>query len=412
MVSLNNGVTEPNIISATRFATVKFCGYFFFLVSLTIPWVSFGFNNWDSQIWPFLAALLFLLSALFLDTQRLSLPRFLLLPLLPGILFLVSAIDSGLFASYRLAANYFCMSILPIAFLNFIQRYGELRKLMVISLTLWVIIAIAQYLGLLVLPNTRTTFDRGVVSLAPEPSFFGIFLFFLTWNFLAGQTRKFTAKNALFCAISLLAILLLAKSSLLLPFFALAFFLMIIHSLVLQRNLIVAVVILFFCITSALVGLFLFAGESSEKIRIVALTRTFLSEGPTSLILSDESGFERMLHIVTPFFGAIQNFLLPGNIETFNEHSKVMGNFMNDWMFGEKKYDKIMSWLGALVYECGIFGLIFYVILIFKMNTGRLSRGFELLLLTMFLLMAIPHAFPLTYLVFAMLIHSKSPGVR
>lgn len=142
-------------------------GSLFCAVAL-MPWVNFSINDLDSQPWPILFGLAFLISC----SPTIKAPRYTLIVfyfILIG--FLVSIANSenfGAFIIIRAAINYFGLLAIFLAFYNYLYRYGFPWRIFASVNLVWLIFAgIEVIIPEIVetISKRRTTLDRGVTSL-------------------------------------------------------------------------------------------------------------------------------------------------------------------------------------------------------------------------------------------------------
>ena len=206
--------------------TVKFFGYIFIIFSL-LPWVNFGLNNYDSQPWFFFSAVFFLLLIL----RKIILPinsLKIFIALSFGIIFtFINTYELNNFILFRALVGYFGILVLYIAFYNYFHRFGIPINLIIFFNFLWIFFAILQiyYPQLPIFSSSRSDLStRGLTSLANEPSFFAIFLFFISWIYF--ECRNLIKKYNLIILLSVnfLVVIFLAKSLLVLLFYTFSLF--------------------------------------------------------------------------------------------------------------------------------------------------------------------------------------------
>ena len=77
------------------------------------------------------------------------------------------------------------------------------------------------------------------------------------------------------------------------------------------------------------------------------------------LIFFDASINDRLLNVVFPYFGFIFNNGLPGGLHSFNDTTIILVDYFNGYFWSGLGSNKILSFIGAIIYELGILGLIF-----------------------------------------------------
>ena len=243
----------------------------------------------------------------------------------------------------------------------------------------------------------RTTENRGVIALAAEPSFYAIqCLMLLMLNELWRSTPKHGIGRHLNLSnltslILIFQILFLAQSFfgviLLLVFVAVY---MLLKYPVFSFSIAVAVALLFVAPSSA----DLKALKTSER-RVLSLTAKVLDD-PLKLIMSDQSAGERLTDIVLSLKSVFaETIISPGSNTT------VWRDFVRQNL-GAVSYlkfaasgSRIMSGIGAGVFELGSIGLLFWAcVLIPLIRRDRISQ-ITALTLSVVLLAAIPLSLPL-----------------
>ena len=370
-----------------------------------IPWYSFGLLSSDSMPWPFIGYLLFLFSL----NHHIKLPKnfiVMFLILLVGIyasLFISSNIlDENIFRSLY---NYFGVVIFYIGFYNYLLKYGFPNNIFILCNILWLSFGLVELFFpeiASIFSKTRTDEHRGVTSLAPEPTFFGMYLFFSSWLMILGQKHSPSRLVAPLILINLASIFFLAQSSMiilyllisLIVFFIYAYFRLVWRKQFLKRTFYIALIIL---IVTTIIN------QTEESTRFLSLYSQLQNELNLKLIFYvDGSLNSRLEHIVYSLHGSINNFLIPAGFDTFIKLGDVFDSVYGYYFYNSPPSNKIMSWHGDWLYQLGFFGLIFVSYLFFISSDGSRMRRFELLLLAILLLSAVPLAFPLISMILAM----------
>lgn len=317
------------------------------LFSFCVPGFTFGVANLDSIPWHLPVVTLLGLSVfrsfdvfLFLVT---------LIALMVIIFFSIDQAQFGLIA--RQLLNYVAV-ILGGAYL-WISKPSSLQIMTVMHLALVFngTIAVLQKVSpvFYVFSNARFGGGRGVIGAFPEPTSYGIFCAFavllavamLRWSGDEETSKK--ARQVL--VLSLASIVLLNQSTtaiLVLLFFGLISML---------RS---ARVLAVMAIAIALGFIFF---DSYEHTRFGGVIKVVSSGGLTKLLMIDGSANERLSSIVGPYFGVLSNYFVPSDpfsyAETVADLKQASGGFF--WYGGS---DKIMNYVGTIVYELSLFGLI------------------------------------------------------
>lgn len=216
---------------------------------------------------------------------------------------------------------------------------------------IWCGVALIQILGdreflSFLLPRVSTTAGRGVVSLAPEPTFYGIIILF--FGFFLFVEKKL---SWFWTLVILGQILILARSSMV------ALFLLILGSVYLFFSLSLRLLVW----TTLLLGsgiwiLFTFYEQELTGSRLYMLFQLAL-KSPILIVTQDESGNDRFLHIFFSVLGFFDNYGLPHGFSRFVQYmSEKMGEY-HALVLNLTKGDRIMSGYGAALFEMGFIGL-------------------------------------------------------
>lgn len=199
--------------------------------------------------------------------------------------------------------------------------------------------------------NVRTSMDRGVTGFAVEPSFLGFQSIFL---FLILVVTKGNWVARLLCVVELV---IFSQSVLAIISAGLLFVVYMIQ----QRK--VMYVILCFVVVALSIQLTGFVSFGDSRL-FNMFSLIFLDSG--NILNADGSTSERFSHLYLSFFSGFENLFLPRG---FSQFSGVLASETRFWV-GEPT-DKIMSGLGAPVFELGWFAFPFFFLLWHLRNTGR-----------------------------------------
>lgn len=340
--------------------------------------------------------MLFLGSTIF-DLRLPKLYGVLLIALGLGVLFAVYAsIDPYSPASARAAFGYAQLAICLLAFYNFLIRYGfPIRTLCLVNL-IWLAVGLIEIvdptLSQLISAH-RTTADRGMTSMAPEPTYFAVYLFFSSWLLLAAYRYRPSRNALLLCIANGLAILLLARSSMgvlfvglgLAAYFGARMASAIAHRRANPRRIAMGMALLIGGLGALSLVDILASGQRVDRILDMLANRSL-----TDIILADASINERVEAVVLSIHGFFRNGMLPGGFDTFIYTRLELLPEWGDLFWYSAGTNKIMSWIGGTLYELGFFGAIALLVL-FGASKAAL---WEKALLFAVLLSAIPVAFP------------------
>lgn len=377
----------------------KLLSYPVIFFSLT-PWASWGTNTLDSQPWPAIFSFLYFCTI----GMSTSFPKKLVLFSIYYIFIVVVATFFGLndqiFLIFRAYAGYWGMLLVFVAFFDILRRYGFPRDLFILINLIWIIVGLVEvWFPELVVSFSpqRTTSDRGVTSLAPEPTFFAVYLIFNSWILLLSSNYRLTKSIAAMLLLNLLSIVVLAKSAMGVLFVFVGIFIYASYMVFNNKfNLkTIAIFLLIFVCSMELARVFL------EDSRIISILNMISDRSILDIIRVDASINARIEHVVLPVHAMVDNIFLPHGYVGFNEvRNSIVGYYNGFFWYGGG--DKIMSWVGAYIFDMGIFGvtLIFgFLGLIIRVHNMR--RYFEILLLFLYLLAAIPIGFSLVPLLVA-----------
>jgi len=402
-------------ISKIRNNIIKTVATFFFIFSL-IPWVNFGLNDLDSQPWSFIFAIFFLACL-----KKVTLPAYsskIFIITIIGLCFTFIRTNSiDIFNLLRTTISYLSLPILYISFYNYFIRYNFPLKLFVILNFLWIGFGFLQLFFPKIINfivNSRNLDEiRGVSSLAPEPTFFAIYLFFSSWILIEVKNLVISNNIKMLLFINFLTVTFLAKSSMVFLFyiivtslFIILYFFYFFIDLKFSKKSMLSFIIYFIML---FIALKLFKNLLQDS-RLIFLINQIVNS-PLSIleiIKTDASINSRIESIYFSIIGSFKNYLLPGGIDTIVEmRSKILDSTENSIFFNRYESNKIMSWIGSTIYEMGIFGII--IIIFFFKVIYRNFRGslFYCATLFLFLLTAIPVAFPLIPMIFSLLVYNK-----
>lgn len=372
---------------------------FVFVVSCGLSWVSFRLNDFDSQIWPLIFAIP-LLFVFFLKGVKRILVLFLIYvsfsPVLVGVLFVIFKGHSLDLPFWRALLSYFSFAIVFTTYgacVYKIPRDDRVTALVFVNV-IWLIAGLIQIVygayALESLVAVRTSPDRGVTGLSPEPTYYGVFLFCISWLILYERDYQVSRFLSLLLLSNVMFIFLVAKSSMVALFVLWA--LIVFAVLAFQRS------VVFIVPVAALV---LFAIQLSgflEGTRLALLSASAFD--PLSIVKTDASVNLRVGSAVAPFFGFLERGGFPGGFwdfdQLYDKMKAVSGGFF--W-YGTPV--KIMSFIGAPLYELGFLFLPFLFVLFYTFADGTRRGVAEAAVIFPLLISAIPLAFPVLTMLLA-----------
>lgn len=265
-------------------------------------------------------------------------------------LVLISAGKNGdIFLAARKAANYISLFVISLTGFNiFVQQDGINEAVVKRMIILWTVAGIAELiypqLMQIVTPGARTTISRGVTGLAMEPSFYGYMAFFFLIFALDFKTERIK-----YSALTLLQIILLAKS----PVAVLYVLLLLASYILLEMNLMKKFLLISAIILS--ITIFLQLAKNSERLMQYRIVYIFVRFSENIDTFSSMEKIYKMDISVADRINAV---------------TWSLGDFFSDMGFPHGFiYDgRIISGYGATLYELGILGLLMLYIITRRFN--------------------------------------------
>lgn len=388
--------TNPNVW--LKHAFVFFC---FFPFLKVVP-----FLKTDVQPYTLLCSLVLLL---------IWIPRYinigLLLPLFVAtVAFAIISFNGLTVAGLRNSFGYFSFLTVSYASYKYLITQQKLPyRFITIAVYVWMAIAIIHHIFpdflTFLLPRSRTGYGRGVTSLAPEPTHYGIacLFFMLIIDMCQHPKRKLLNRLLIF------QIIFLARSSTVILFLIILFGLRTIVKLNGKRLLI--------SIATVVIGIIVLMSMDlrSYNIRVFKIIDLVIERGFLKTIAIDASISDRVAHIYFSLKGFLDNYFLPHGYGAWGKYldGQLAGYgrvFRLEWI---TRGDKILSTYGAAFYELGIFGLLLPVsitiILYRAFKKSEWRRQLTLIIfVNMILMTAIPISFPpIAFLMGAAIYRSK-----
>lgn len=340
-----------------------FLGFIFFL--LCNPYIKyFGFGtNTDVQLYPFVVSCFIILFSLY---------KFdFLIPKVLGcyFLFMVFMFIFFLFFTYvyyytflRGWFGYVSLLVNTLAcyyFFKLLGDYSKIEKMFKMVFFIWVLVSIPQIINpdlfLFWRDKLITGGSRGAISLATEPAYYSIVLILLSLGLILINKR-----NIKYFYIAFLISALISKSSVGFLFCVCIFLFIYLRRFEILKILSFSLSVIFF-----IVIIFSFYKES----RIALLLFDFV-KNPLLLGNVDQSIGLRIVNIYVPLYKAVDNYFLPYGLSSWNYFLYEGINqyfaeavWLNNISYQEQGSGRILSIHGQLVFEMGIFSIIFYGII-------------------------------------------------
>lgn len=385
-------IRVPNLFSVK----LHYAAGLIFIFFAFLPWVNFGTNSRDTQIWPLIFGSLFLFMSYkhkynFKEISFISLP---LLALIVWFFFSEKVMD---FIALRAIISYLAFSVCFLAFSVFIRKYDFPWKLIIAINLLYIFVGIIQLyksdiVSSIVTARGYDTVGRGVTGLTSEPTFFGIFLFFISYLYLVKTNFKPDIKISLIIIINLASIIFLTKSSTVALFIILSVPFMLITRLSIKMLISCSI---FFIIALFLIPIVL------EGSRLMLLFESAEEIGLMRLIFLDGSINDRVANVIYPLHGVYLNNFLPGGFHSFtNTHAYLTDYYLGFFNYGSGS-TSILSYIGVFIYELGFLGLFFLGWIFLIIQDGSIRRFLDTLLLFILLNSSVPPSLPLIPFIFA-----------
>ena len=263
--------------------------------------------------------------------------------------------------------------------------------MIIVANYVWLICGLLEYLNFIDLSNfvtSRTSEDRGVSSLATEPTFFAMQLFLFSYTVVAFRNYKLRVSECILLFLNFLAVLFIAKSTmgLLYDFGVLVFFTLFWFS---KRPFLALFTLILTTMMIFLIGTI----QQNDDIRIYQVLNTLFQGGIFNLFYSDASINGRIQDIIVPGYYFIMNFGMPGGFSNYGVmESEYVKSLFKGYFWYQVGGDIIMSYVMSMLVELGIFGILSYLALTYKKQRLNYKRILEKITLVVILLSAVPIA--------------------
>ena len=337
-----------------------------FLCFVFFPYISIFPNNTDLQPYALLASLTY--NFLYLRKIKLVLLLLLVCPVASLIYIFLSDYS---FVSIRGFATYFSLfSISATSYSLFKSR--ESKNLVIGYLKaatyIWMTIAlIEKFIDPAIMknfiPNISLDNDRGVVGLATEPSFYGIYCFFMAClNWLINNN------NRRILLLLLFQIIFLAQSTMTIILIVIAFGYWILFHIRMKNILMLS----FFSFMFSAIYILVLPQISDLRISYLL---TSLINNPLQLIQQDVSLNARFSHIYFSLLGFFDNYGAPHGFGNFGQYvSEKIQEINYIWLGIITQEMKIMSGYGSALFELGLFSISIPLAIYIIFNQFFLSK--------------------------------------
>lgn len=363
---------------------------FIALFFIFFPWLSFGLNNLDTQPWVIITNTLYI----FIYSKR-KIKKFLLFGyVLLIIIFIISLVDFGELSLRGFLTYFVFFSTLHVLYICFEKFYNYFLYLLPKFNIIWLLSGAMQAIFgkyvLSFLVTVRTSDDRGVTGLAPEPTHYAFFLMFMSWLLLITTQNKDRKKNTILIVMNILFILFVAKSSMVF-FYCILFTMFVLFSYLSMKQMLKLIPLA--TLFSSIVLIFILNDSDS---RISHIVNQFFNN-PLYIIRNDASINARLSAPVLSIYSSIKDLFIPHGFNSYSQAVVVAMRDLNGLFEYGYSAGKIMSGTGSVLYELGWIGIILimlsYYIMSYKLITRKAFIPF--ILLWIFLLGAIPMSFTL-----------------
>jgi len=348
----------------------------------------------DTQPWFFLIALVFLsLPSCF----RLNRSECLFGGVLLAFVLYIGVLSSagGISQVGRAVLSYFFAVFGFWGVLCYLRRSENLSKTVAYGCIVYITFGTLQFLVgdsvVQYLAPIRTTADRGVTSLAVEPTNLGFTLLILSWMLLLLCDYKPAKRTKYLLILNVTSIFVLAQSSMAILQLFLALLLYGIYKIKPLQLLLV-------CFIFLLVQQYLMF--AIEEVRAGKLFHGVVEKGISGIIYHDASINSRVSSAVFPYEGLLKNNLIPGGFDTYPSIAKAL-IAEHSGFFWWGAHNKIMSYIGTVVYELGLVGLCFIFCFCLAVQNSTIKRVFESAFLFFILNSAVSLASPLVGMLLA-----------
>lgn len=357
---------------------------YIFIFFCTIPWVSFQTNGWDSQPWPFIFSLIVLLMMYkekfkFFDLVWLLIPFFCF-----SIVFLnLEVINSDV---VRSVLNYFFFFVVLFS-LIIIKDSGVCYIDIIYKVNIiYLFVSIFQFLFdpyiFDFIVSVRTTEQRGVTSLTPEPTYFGMYLLLTSMMYLFYYNYNLPVKINRLLKINVFFIVFISLSSMAIMYLIIGFLLVFFARTDIKR------IINFMLFSFFIILLFKLILNESRVFDIFSLVSNV---GILDVVHHDASINDRVSNIVIPLYASFKNGFLPYGFGVFSEHYNFFVEHFDGFFWYGSGF-KIQSFINNFVFELGFFSFIIFFIIFFRFFYRRRWGMVEFVFLILILFSAFPVA--------------------
>jgi hypothetical protein len=309
------------------------------------------------------------------------------------ILFLAGDID---LVAVKAMLGYLSLAVFCILFCDLgVRRRAMTDRLVTIAIIVWFAVGCAQAtisrdIFTFLISDARTTDNRGVVALAPEPTYYAThMLFMLVAHVLLGKPRKRIIALAVVSIIALavssqMILILGAALAATLPFFVKRrFFLPLLGSAV---------------VLGMAVGLVIpLIDTHKANVRALAILDLLLDD-PSLLLLLDASANERFASIFVSFKAFLEQWGAPHGLSGdayYDVYLRLKQEF-SALLWASSPTKNNLSGFGKIIFDLGWVAMIFVWVFVYGLARAQLSRAHKTFIAVAYGLSFLS-ALPLTY---------------
>jgi hypothetical protein len=314
-------------------------------------------------------ALLFSIPILMVSLGK-KFPSYYLLSFFLFLVAFVALILSNLdFVSILSFSNYVSVAIVPLAVFFTLKHIGGLSynffKIVIYS---WCFVGIIQkliygkFLSFLLSRSSGVSESqgRGVVGLAPEPTYYGTAILLFLIVYLLNFSEKKDFRLLLIMLIQLVVLSMSSTSLLVLVVATTIYFLLIFVNLPVKK------IITIICYSGAVTLLIALTSPFFAHSRVYNLIDIIISN--PNLILLDQSISERFNAIYFSITSLFENYGIPYGFNSYKDYilkkSQDPANAIFFFNFNIEHYGRILSGFGMGIFELGFFGLLIPILIL------------------------------------------------
>jgi hypothetical protein len=311
-------------------------------------------------------------------------------------------LNGDTFLNIRGVMSYTYLTIIAFACMLYFKSYGAPLKIIVFANIIYIFFAIWQLIIgdelINIISPIRTTADRGVTSLAVEPTNLGLVLLVFSWFYLIYTDYKPRKMIKLLIIFNVFSILVLAQSSMAVLYLVLAIALFILYRISFLYLIVLTCILAFGSMATM---------EYLPDARVSKILTLISNVGVNELIYKDASINVRVASVIFPYEGVIENVFLPGGFTTFEKTAGILKETYSGF-FWYGSHTKIMSYIGSFVYHLGFGGVFICLIYFSLIQNGSMKRILESIFLFVLLSSAISVSSPIIALLLCSFIFTKN----